>query len=131
MVLVGGGGVAMCDRERDDQLSVPDRLRGRVMSVYTTVFAGSVPIGGLLMGALASSVGIPLAIGIGGALSLATGFVALAWWRRIAPGWTGSRVVSGPGGDRVALDQPAPSGRPNTSAAFSPPKPNEVLNTRR
>ena len=132
MVLVGGGGIAMAATANATiQLSVPDGLRGRVMSVYTTVFAGSVPIGGLLMGALASSVGIPLAIGIGGALSLATGLVALVWWRRIAPGWTGSRAVAGPGRDRVALDQPAPSGRPNTSAAFSPPKPNEVLNTRR
>ena len=37
------------------QLTVPDGLRGRVMSVYTTVFAGSVPIGGLAMGALASA----------------------------------------------------------------------------
>jgi hypothetical protein len=28
------------------QLAAPDALRGRVMSVYTTVFAGSTPIGG-------------------------------------------------------------------------------------
>ena len=33
------------------QLAVPDGLRGRVMSVYTTVFSASIPIGGLVMGA--------------------------------------------------------------------------------
>ena len=30
------------------QSMVPDELRGRVMSVYMTVFAGTVPIGSLL-----------------------------------------------------------------------------------
>ena len=40
------------------QLAVPDQLRGRVMSVYTTVFSASVPIGGLAMGAVASAFGV-------------------------------------------------------------------------
>ena len=39
------------------QLAVPDELRGRVMSVYTTVFVGSTPFGGLLMGWIAPASG--------------------------------------------------------------------------
>ena len=91
MALVGGGGIAMAATANATiQLSVPDGLRGRVMSVYTTVFAGSVPIGGLGMGALASAIGIPLTIALGGALSLACGMGAYLWWMRIKASWTGS-----------------------------------------
>ena len=61
------------------QLAVPDHLRGRVMSVYTTVFSASVPIGGLAMGAVASAFGVPIAIAIGGVLSLLVGIGAWAW----------------------------------------------------
>jgi hypothetical protein len=67
-------------------MNVPDVLRGRVMSVYTTVFAGSVPAGGLIMGAIASRWGVPLALGIGGALSLGVGILAIPWYRRIEAG---------------------------------------------
>jgi MFS family permease len=52
------------------QLTVPDHLRGRVMSVYTTVFAGSTPIGGLATGALASGYGIAFAVILGGILTI-------------------------------------------------------------
>ena len=51
------------------------------MSVYTTVFCASVPIGGLAMGAIASGFGVALAIAIGGVLSLLVGLGALAWGR--------------------------------------------------
>ena len=44
------------------QLAVPDGLRGRVMSVYTTIFAGSTPIGGPMMGGLASLFGIAVSL---------------------------------------------------------------------
>ena len=66
------------------QLTVPDELRGRVMSVYTTVFAGSTPIGGLAAGALASTLGVREAIAIGAGLSLLVGLVTVAWYRREA-----------------------------------------------
>jgi MFS family permease len=63
MAALGFGMIAMAATANSTiQLTVPDRLRGRVMSVYTTVFAGSTPIGGLLLGAVASSV---VTIGIG------------------------------------------------------------------
>jgi MFS family permease len=39
------------------QVSVPDELRGRVMSVYSFVFLGTVPIGNAIIGFLADSIG--------------------------------------------------------------------------
>ena len=82
---IGFAGIAMAATANATiQLNVPDGLRGRVMSVYTTVFAGSVPIGGLAAGAAASSIGVLNTIALGGALSLLTGLGAYAWWRRIA-----------------------------------------------
>ena len=119
MVPVGAGGIMMAATANATiQLAVPDGLRGRVMSVYTTVFSASMPIGGLLMGALASSLGILAAIAIGGALSLFCGIGAFVWYRRLA-------------GRSVAAPAVAQSAEPSTSAAFSPPNPNEVLSTRR
>jgi MFS family permease len=119
MVPVGAGGIAMAATANATiQLAVPDGLRGRVMSVYTTVFSASMPIGGLLMGALASSVGILEAIAIGGVLSLVTGIAAFVWYRRLR-----DRSIAAP-------DVPQ-STAPSTRAAFSPPNPNEVLSTRR
>jgi MFS family permease len=68
MFVVGLGGIAMAATGNTTiQMTVPDHLRGRVMSVYTTVFAGSTPIGGLLTGVLASAISVPFAIAVGGA----------------------------------------------------------------
>ncbi len=64
------------------QLLVPDVLRGRVMAVYTTVFAGSSPIGGLLMGAIASTLSVSVAFVIGGASSMAAAAGAYVLNRR-------------------------------------------------
>jgi MFS family permease len=86
MFIVGLGGIGMAATANTTiQLTVPDHLRGRVMSVYTTVFAGSTPIGGLVTGAIAGGLGIPFAIGLGGFLSLLTGIGGYAWYRRLDP----------------------------------------------
>ena len=61
------------------QNSIPDVLRGRVMSLYVTVFAGSAPIGGLLAGSMAEAWGAPAAFSIGAAL--AGGVLVLVAWR--------------------------------------------------
>src|SRR6185437_8456124 len=47
------------------QVMVPHRMRGRVMSIYTTVFAGTTPIGNTLAGAIAETTGTfgPLLLG--------------------------------------------------------------------
>jgi MFS family permease len=82
MFFAGVGGIGMAATANTViQLNVPDQLRGRVLSVYTTVFAGSTPIGGLVTGAIASTFGAAVAIGLGGAASLATGVGAIAWLR--------------------------------------------------
>jgi MFS family permease len=52
------------------QSSAPDELRGRVMSVYMTVFMGTFPIGSLISGITSDQLGIPASIGIGGAIAL-------------------------------------------------------------
>jgi MFS family permease len=83
MVVVGFGAILMAATGNTTiQLAVPDQLRGRVMSVYTTVFSASVPIGGIAFGALASNFGSSLAIGVGGVLTVIVGLGALAWGRR-------------------------------------------------
>jgi MFS family permease len=61
------------------QNSVPDVLRGRVMSLYVTVFAGTAPIGGLLAGALAQGFGAAFALSLGAIL--AVGVLALVAWQ--------------------------------------------------
>jgi MFS family permease len=60
------------------QNSVPDALRGRVMSLYVMVFAGSAPIGGLFAGAMAEAFGAAAAFSIGA--GLAFGVLAFVAW---------------------------------------------------
>jgi MFS family permease len=60
------------------QLSTPDQMRGRVMSLYSLTFQGMMRVGGLQAGFVADRIGAPLSVGLGAALSLAYGlFVAL------------------------------------------------------
>ena len=83
MVAVGFGGITMAATSNTTlQLAVPDGLRGRVMSVYTTIFAGSTPIGGPLMGGIASLFGVAASLAIGGVVAAGVGVGALAWIRR-------------------------------------------------
>ena len=82
MVVVGFGGITMAATANTMiQLNVPDTLRGRAMSVYTTVFAGSTPIGGLLFGWLASAAGVAIAVAAGGIGAFLVGIGALLWVR--------------------------------------------------
>jgi MFS family permease len=79
---MGLGGLAMSmSTNTQIQMTVPDHLRGRVSSVYTTIFAGSTPIGGLIFGALASGLGTEVAIAVGGLVSVGIALTALlvAW----------------------------------------------------
>jgi MFS family permease len=46
------------------QLSVPDNLRGRAMSVYAFVFLGTAPIGNSIIGTAASTVGTTSTVGM-------------------------------------------------------------------
>ncbi|MDQ2654322.1 MAG: MFS transporter, partial [Chloroflexota bacterium] len=50
------------------QTNTPDAMRGRVMSIYLTVFAGGTPIGDALAGLFSEHWGVAIAIAIGGAV---------------------------------------------------------------
>ena len=98
---IGAGGIAMAATANTTiQLSVPDHLRGRVLSVYTTLFAGSTPIGGVAMGAIAASAGTPTALIIGGVISALVSVSGWVWLRqrpRTAAS-TDALSAGGPGG---------------------------------
>ena len=51
------------------QHGVPNELRGRVMSLYVTVFAGTAPIGGIFAGLVAQLFGAPAGFILGAAFS--------------------------------------------------------------
>jgi MFS family permease len=61
----------------------PDRLRGRVMSVYSMMFMGMAPFGALLAGAVADRLGAPLTVAGGGAISMVAAAVFWIWWPQI------------------------------------------------
>ena len=63
------------------QTATPAALRGRVMSVYTTVFAGSTPVGALATGAIASLAGAPTTLVCAGLLGIAAVLYASLRWR--------------------------------------------------
>jgi len=50
------------------QLIAPNEMRGRVMSIYMVAFRGGMPLGSLVSGYLATSLGAPVVIGINGVL---------------------------------------------------------------
>ena len=59
------------------QLTVPDALRGRVMSIYTLMFIGTMPFGSLFAGWLAKYIGAPITMLICALISLATVLVVV------------------------------------------------------
>jgi len=71
------------------QTTASPELRGRVMAVYMTVFAGTTPFGALISGAIADRFGVPTAVGLGG-LVTASAAIAIAWTQRhrLVPGQT-------------------------------------------
>jgi MFS family permease len=84
------------------QITVPGPLRGRVMSVYTTVFSGSTPIGNGLTGGIGGLWGTPAALVMNGAISLgAEAVAAVAVLRGFVP-----RVGGGRGNGSSELMRP-------------------------
>jgi len=50
------------------QMTAPNEMRGRVMSIYMLAFRGGMPLGSLVSGWLATFLGAPVVIGINGVL---------------------------------------------------------------
>jgi len=97
------------------QANVSDALRGRVMSFYVTVFAGSAPLGGLFAGFVAETWGTPAAFATGAVLSLLTvGIVALGLRMARRRGSLGVTMLDT---SSERPDQPRRAARPRPSAA--------------
>jgi MFS family permease len=77
------------------QLTVPDELRGRVLSLNTLVFAGSTPIGAFLVGSLAEAAGVALALLVAGACGLVSVVALLLWWNARGRGPSLARAEGG------------------------------------
>ncbi len=65
-------------------VTTPDALRGRMMSLYAFVFIGVTPVGSFFMGWLAETFGVPAACAVGGGLGLVSVLALMARWRRRA-----------------------------------------------
>jgi MFS family permease len=84
------------------QTTAPDRMLGRVMSIFAMIFMGIMPLGQLFLGALGSVFGIDLALFAGGAVALAAaayGFVRVGAIRDLE---SRARVISHPRARGVA-----------------------------
>jgi MFS family permease len=85
------------------QAMIPDRLRGRVMAVYSMMFMGMAPLGALIAGALAAPFGAPATVAIGGAVCIAGGLLF------------GARLpaLRGPARELIVAQQPSAGGPPD------------------
>jgi predicted MFS family arabinose efflux permease len=63
------------------QLSAPDPLRGRVMSIYTLIFGGSFPVASFLIGAISERWSVSMAFLIAGVVGLGALTAIVARWR--------------------------------------------------
>ncbi len=80
MVVVGWGFMMVMNNSNAMmQTQIPDELRGRVMSVYTLVFFGSMPLGSLFAGVFAQKFNEPLTVMISAAILMALAIVAWAF----------------------------------------------------
>ena len=64
-------------------MSVPDDLRGRLMSIYSIVFQGATKAGGVQGGFVESFTSAPFSVAIGAIASLFYGLFVLVKWPKI------------------------------------------------
>lgn len=67
------------------QLNTEDRLRGRVMSLYTLAFGGLTPFGSLFAGSVAHWIKAPLTFALGGLICGAVFLIVIVMRRNITP----------------------------------------------
>lgn len=76
VVVVGGASTLMMSLANTLlQGIVPDAMRGRVMSVYTLIAGGLMPLGSMLLGSLGEVIGVPFAVGLGGAVTIVVAII--------------------------------------------------------
>lgn len=61
------------------QTEAPEEMRGRVLSLYSMIILGFVPIGGLVFGSIGSAIGLPAVYVLGGAIGMLT--IVFVWLR--------------------------------------------------
>jgi MFS family permease len=98
LVLMGAVGIIYTASSNTSlQLRSPGALRGRVMSFYFLLFAGTTPIGGFLVGVLTARIGVQSTIILmGGICLLGVALASLYAWL----------TMSGPSEPPVARDEP-------------------------
>lgn len=71
LAVIGGGGVmTMSTSNMLVQSRIPDELRGRVMGIWTMLIMGGMPLGAMLLGTVASFVGITTTFALAGVICL-------------------------------------------------------------
>ncbi|HUF92702.1 MAG TPA: MFS transporter [Candidatus Limnocylindria bacterium] len=82
LVVMGFSGLLfMAGAHTTLQLTVPDELRGRVMSLHTLMFAGVTPFGAFLVGSITAAFGVPAGFAITGTCGMVAVLALFAWWR--------------------------------------------------
>ena len=94
------------------QVTAPDHLRGRVMSMYAIVMGGLNPAGALVSGAMAEFWGAPAAFAVAGTIGVLAAVGALRW-RRVTDR---AAAAEGPSPGQAG-QPPAPSGITLTGGA--------------
>jgi MFS family permease len=106
LVLVPAGFCMMMEMASSNtliQAMVPDRLRGRVMAVYSMMFMGMAPLGALIAGFLATRLGAPATVAAGGVVCIVGGLVFGA----------GLPQLRGPARELIVAQQMAAGGPPD------------------
>jgi MFS family permease len=92
------------------QAMVPDELRGRVMSVYSMMFMGMAPLGALMAGSLASAIGAPETVALGGAVCIVGAIIFSLHLPKLQTE-----------GQRLIVSMQMAGGVPASKASFQPP----------
>jgi MFS family permease len=93
------------------QSMVPDRLRGRVMALYSMMFVGMAPFGALFAGVFANLMGAPRTVAVGGAVCIVGGVVFRAHLPKIRQ--EGRELILA---QMMAAGEPADNEAPNISS---------------
>ena len=81
LLLMGFCGILfMAGANSTVQLTVPDELRGRVMSLYTLIWGGVFPFGAFIVGAISEHWGVGRALLVNGTAGLLGMALLLGWW---------------------------------------------------
>lgn len=103
------------------QLASPPELRGRVMSFYMMAFAGTTPIGSLIVSGIVGVGGVPLGFIVSGVPCFAVAVLAAVLWRRQDKREAKANpMASLPIGESAGILPPPPAWAPPMSAPTVP-----------